>query len=224
MRKTYVLVGALMAGLIMLGAPPVFADQGGDKHGDKRGDKRDTRGARQEKHDNKWSPSDLSQAEREEWKDGRPPGWSRGVKRGWEGRDCPPGLAKKGPCPEARPAAVSHPQAVADPWRDGLERLRRWGRGERRLPSATLDAVLVSFEGAVRHGVPAPMAERLVMTTAQRGVSPRGIEAITRAIAYGAGHGASLRDLEAFADDGLNRNVTADAIALGIYRLSTEQR
>jgi hypothetical protein len=213
MRKTYVLVGALMAGLMMLGAPPVFADKGGEKHGNNR-DKHD---AQQEKHDDKWSPPALSQGEREEWKDGRPPGWSRGVKRGWGGKDCPPGLAKKGQCPEVRPA-------VADPLRDGLERLRRWGRDERRLPSATLDAVLVSFEGAVRHGVPAPMAERLVMTAAQRGVSPQGIEAITRAVAYGAGHGASLKDLETFADQGLNRGVTADAIALGIYRLSTEKR
>ena len=207
MRKTYALVGMLVAGLIMLGAPPLFADKGGEKHGNKH----EKNAAKHEKHDAKWSPPDLSQAEREEWKDGRPPGWSRGVKRGWEGKNCPPGLAKKGQCPEARPA-------------DGLERLRRWGRDERRLPPATLDAVLVSFEGAVRHGVPAPMAERLVMTAAKHGVSPQGIEAITRAVAYGAGHGASLEALETFADHGLNRGVTADAIALGLYRLSTEKR
>jgi hypothetical protein len=222
MRTTYVLVGALTAGLIVLGTPPVFADKGGEKH-EKHGKKQDKHEARQEKHDDKWSPPDLSHAEREEWKDGRPPGWSRGVKRGWRGKDCPPGLAKKGQCPEARPVAVARPQAVADPWRDGLERLRRWGRDERRLPSATLDAVLVSFEGAVRHGVPVPMAERLVMATAARGVSPSGIEAITRAVAYGADHGASLKDLETFTDQALNRHVAADAIALGIYRLSREK-
>jgi len=213
MRKTYALVGALTAGLIILGAQPGFADKDGEKHGNKH----DKNTVKHAKHDDKWSPPELSQAEREEWKDGRPPGWSRGVKRGWGGKDCPPGQAKKGQCPEARPVA-------ADPSRDGLERLRRWGRDERHLSSAALDAVLVSFEGAVRHGVPAAMAERLVMTTAQRGVSPHGIEAITRAIAYGADHGASLKDLETFADDGLKRGVAADAIALGIYRLSTEKR
>jgi hypothetical protein len=92
------------------------------------------------------------------------------------------------------------------------------------LSGPTRDAVLVGFEGAVRHGVPIPVAERLVMVSAERGVSPYGIEAITRAIAYGADRRAPLQELGAFAEYGVNRDVAADAIALGIYRLVTERR
>ncbi len=224
------LAAAVLGCTIVVVAPPAFADQAEKKH-DRRGDradaghddKRDQQKAGHDKHESKWMPSDLSKEEREEWRGSRPPGWSRGVKRGWGDRDCPPGLAKKGRCPDSRATAALQSPTVADPLRDGLERLRRWGL-DHRLSGPTLDAALVGFEGAVRHGVPIPIAERLVMVSAERGVSPSGIEAITRAVAYGADRRAPLMELETFAESGVNRHVAADAIALGIYRLVTERR
>lgn len=180
-------------------------------------DKRATQAAKQgARHEAKWVPPDLSNAEREEWQDGRPPGWSQGVKRGWGDKDCPPGLAKTGRCPEAGPA-------VADALRDALDRFGRWGR-DRRLSAPTLDASLVGLEGAIRHGVPISLAERLVMLSAERRVSPYGIEAITRALAYAADRRAPLPELGTFAEHGVARDVAADAIALGIYRLVAERR
>lgn len=173
-----------------------------------------------------WLPPDLSKEERQEWKDGRPPGWSRGVKRGWRGKDCPPGLAKKGRCHPREIAAA--PQGEQKKWedqvREAIERLKKWGREKMKLPAPTLDAMLIGFEGAMRYGVPMETAERVVTAAAERGVSPYGIEAITRALAYGAERGARLGELESFTQQGLSRGVASDAIALGIYRLAAESR
>ena len=168
-----------------------------------------------------WVPPGLAREDQAEWKDGRPPGWSQGAKRGWRGRDCPPGLAKKGRCGEAR---VATPQAksVEDAVRDGIERLRKWAREKLKLPPRALEAVLVGFEGAARNGVPAPVAERLVMATAERGVTAYGIEATAGALAYGPGRGARPAELESFTAQALQREVPAEAIALGLYRLGAE--
>jgi len=196
------LAAAIVASVVLLGAAPAWADA--DKEGEK------------------WVPPGLSKEERAEWKGGRPPGWSRGAKRGWGGRDCPPGLAKKGRCGDARTATASRPKAGEDAVRDAIERLKKWGREKLKLPPATLDAVLVGFEGAVRQGVPIPAAERVAMAAAERGVSAYGIEALTRALAYGAQRGAPAVELEAFAMQGLQRDVAADALALGLYRLAAD--
>lgn len=173
-----------------------------------------------------WLPPDLSQEERQEWKEGRPPGWSRGVKRGWRGKDCPPGLAKKGRCHPREIAAA--PQSDQKKWedqiREAIERLKKWGREKMKLPAPTLDAMLIGFEGAVRYGVPIATAERVVTAAGERGLSPYGIEAITRALAYGAERNAPLGELESFAQQGLGAGVAAESIALGIYRLAAESR
>jgi hypothetical protein len=222
-------IATILACTIVVVAP-AFADKHDKKHdqqedrdGAKHDKNRDKQEAKLDKHEGTWLPPDLSKEERDEWKDGRPPGWSHGVKRGWGGRDCPPGLARKGQCPDSRVAAFPQRPTVVDAVRDALDRLGKWGR-DRRLSGSTLDAVLVGFEGAVRHGVPIPIAERLVTVSAERGVSPYGIEAITRALAYGADRRAPLQELGTFAEHGVNRDVAADAIALGIYRLVTERR
>ncbi len=170
-----------------------------------------------------WLPPDLSQQERQEWKDGRPPGWSRGLKTGWGRKGCPPGLAKKGRC---QPHAVARGSAAQqktwlDALREAIERLGKWGR-ERKLSSAVLDAVLIGFEGAARHGVPIPTAEALVMASAERGLTPHGIEVITRALAYGAERNAAAANLDAFARQGLGAGAAPEAIALGLYRLAGE--
>lgn len=169
-----------------------------------------------------WLPPDLTREERQEWKGARPPGWSRGEKRGWRGLDCPPGLAKKGRCgPRAAPQA---PPGWDERLREAIERLKKWGREQMRLPAPVLEAVLIGVEGAVRHGVPVDAAERVVRQAAARGVSPYGIEAITRALAYGAARGARLDELESFTHQGLAAGAAEQAIALGIYRRAAEAR
>jgi hypothetical protein len=178
--------------------------------------------AQPKRGDPAWVPPGLSNEERAEWKNGRPPGWSHGAKRGWRGKDCPPGLAKKGRCPDGGVTSAA-PSAATDPLTEALERLRKWGR-ERRLSDATMAAVLTGFEGAVRHGVPIPIAERIVTIAAERGVTPYGIEAVTRATAYGAERGAPLPELQKFAEHGFTSGAAPDAIALGIYRLAAEAR
>lgn len=202
MRIRQVLVGIVLGVFVV--AAPVWADE------------------KAKGPDSKWVPPGLSDEERAEWKDGRPPGWSHGAKKGWRGKDCPPGLAKKGRCPESSVTSAA-PSAATDPLTEALERLRKWGR-ERKLSDLTMAAVLTGFEGAVRHGVPIPIAERLVMIAAERGVTPYGIEAVTRATAYGAQRGAPLHDLQTFAEHGFTSGAAPDAIALGIYRLAAEAR
>lgn len=173
-----------------------------------------------------WLPPGLTQEERQEWKDGRPPGWTHGLKRGWRGKDCPPGLAKKGRCPSRTIASAPHAQQPEweDRLREAIERLKKWGVDKMKLPAAVLDAMLVGFEGAVMHGVPISSAEQVVTAAAERGVSPFGIEAITRALAYGSDRGAGMAELESFVQQGLNRGVAEDALALGIYRLAAEAK
>jgi hypothetical protein len=108
--------------------------------------------------------------------------------------------------------------------KETIERLKKWGREKMKLPAPMLEAVLIGFEGAVRYGVPIPTGERVVMAAAERGISPYGIEAITRALAYGADRGAPLEHLESVTQQGLSQGVAADAIALSLYWLAAEKR
>jgi len=183
-------------------------------------------GAADPKKEPGWVPPGLSQDEKAEWKGGRPPGWSQGVKRGWKGKDCPPGLAKKGRCHprEVSQASPQQQKTWEEQLREGIERLRRWGRDKMKLPAPTLTALLIGFEGAARHGVPLDVAERVAMGAAERGLSALAIEQLTRALAYGADRGVKPADLEAFAQQGLSRGVAAEALALGLYRLAAETR
>lgn len=178
-----------------------------------------------DKRDAKWVPPGLSNAERAEWKSGRPPGWSKGVKKGWRGRDCPPGQAKKGRCPDVPKTTTAAATAApgTNPIQDALERLREWARN-RKLSTPLQQSMLTGFEGAVAHGVPIPVAERFVTNAAERSVAPSGIEVITRALAYGAQRGAPPNQLESFAQDGLASGVAADAIALGLYRIGADAK
>lgn len=170
-----------------------------------------------------WTPPGLSNAETQEWKDGRPPGWSQGAKRGWHGKSCPPGQAKKGRCGPST-ALSAEQRAWEERLRERIERLRRWGRDTLRLPQAVLDALVVGFEGAARHQVPIDIAERLAMDAASHTRSAYGIESITRAVAWGTDHGAAPADLDAFARQSLARGVPPESIALGIYRLAADAK
>ncbi|MBI4638668.1 MAG: hypothetical protein HY727_20215 [Candidatus Rokubacteria bacterium] len=176
--------------------------------------------------DEAWVPPGLSDEERQEWKGGKPPGWTQGAKRGWRGKDCPPGLAKKGKCSkqETAAAATDTQKTLEKQVAEGIERLKKWGREKMKLSPAVVDAMLIGFEGAARSGVPVATAEQTVMATAEKGIGASGIEVITRALAYGATHGGSLADLEAFVRQGLARGVAADALALGVYRQAVEAR
>ena len=168
----------------------------------------------------KWIPPGLSQDERAEWKDGRPPGWSEGQKRGWRAKSCPPGQAKKGRCPDN---PVYTQAVVVDPVFAAIHRLREWAR-RHRLPAPMLDAMLIGFQGAVHHGVPIPIAERFVRGAAERAYPPLAIEKLTRALAYGVRRGVAPDDLYQFAEHGWSRGVLADPLALGLYRMGAEGR
>ena len=173
----------------------------------------------------KWIPPGLSQDEQNEWKDGRPPGWNQGQKKGWAGKHCPPGQAKKGRCGPGTAAAAtsSTTVVVVDPLQAAIQRIIDWARG-RKLSDASLNAMLISLQGAVHYGVPIPVAEKFVMTSADRGVTAAGIEVLGRAIAYGAQRGVAPEHLEHFAESGLSRGVATDAVALGLYRMGAEAR
>jgi hypothetical protein len=167
-----------------------------------------------------WIPPGLSQQERVEWKNGRPPGWSEGEKRGWRGKSCPPGQAKKGRCPDN---VVYTQVAVVDPIQAAIQRLREWAR-QHKLPAPMLDATLIGFQGAVHHGVPIPVAERFVMGAAEHAYPPLAIEKLTRALAYGVRRGVAPDELYQFAEHGWKRGVLADPLALGLYRMGAEGR
>jgi hypothetical protein len=175
----------------------------------------------------KWTPPGLSREEQAEWKNGRPPGWSHGQKKGWRGKSCPPGQAKKGRCPDGVPTSTSAvsplPQPALDPIQAAIERIRDWARN-RKIAAGTLDAMLVGFQGAVHYGVPIPAAEKFVISAADRSVPAAGIEVLTRALAYSAQRGVAPDHLQHFAENGLARGVPTDAIALGLYRMGADAR
>ena len=168
-----------------------------------------------------WVPPGLSDEERAEWKDGRPPGWSQGQKKGWGGKSCPPGQAKKGRCGDGTTSMTSSTQI--DPLQAAIQRIIDWARG-RKLATTTVDAMLIGFRGAVHYGVPIPVAEKFVISVAEREVAATGIEVLTRALAYGAQRGVAPDHLQHFAETGLSRGVAADAVALGLYRIGAEAR
>jgi hypothetical protein len=173
----------------------------------------------------KWLPPGLSTDEQAEWKNGRPPGWSQGQKKGWQGKPCPPGQAKKGRCGPgtAGAAGMTSNTPQMSTLEAAIQRIIDWARG-RKTPQATLDAMLFGLQGAVHYGVPIPVAEKFVVSAAERGVAPAGIEVLTRALAYGAQRGVAPDRLEYFAESGLSRGIAADALALGLYRLGADAK
>lgn len=164
-----------------------------------------------------WMPRGLTKEEQGEWKDGRPPGWSRGGKEGWKGGDMPPGLAKKVP-----PGWSKWNDRKRKQWekelREAGKRIRRLAKKLSNFGEHDLNCALISVEAAAREGVPIKHAFGFVEVAMKMGMGGQGIEASTRAMAYGVGRGTDFGKLAKFMRKRLRDGRKGDELAIDIYK------
>lgn len=185
-------------------------------------------------------PRWLNDEERKEWKNGRPPGWNKGRKTGWDGggrppgwnkgrktgwddRDRPPGqVGKKGARPDYAPG--SWHRWTEQERRRHEERIRHAERRirdsieKKNLPGQILDSATLSLFSAARQGVPVETVGAVIEQGIERGLSPAGIESVTRALSYGVERQADFGQLERIIRNGMNRGLTDDELAMEVYR------
>jgi len=174
-----------------------------------------------------WLPPWLTDAERAEWQNGLPPGWTQGEKVGWRGAGAPPGLVKK---PGGLPPGLAK---KSFPGWDRLtdEQKAAWNKelGEARaavqekgrklkLADADVDSALVSLEAAARAGAPVKNVRSLVEQALDKGVRGRDLETATRAMAYGVGKEVDFDQLGKFVTGKLDEGVRGDDLAVSIYK------
>lgn len=152
-----------------------------------------------------WIPPWLPETEKADWKDGRPPGWSRGFKAG----DLPPGHEKWD--------ATQRSQ-----WEKGLatsrERLDTWMKGRPApVPDPDKQSVLVSLEAGVRSGIPPSACVDVIQSALEKGFKPDEIGRVTRAWADGERENVNSDLLHSFIFNRLQRKMKADDIALDVY-------
>lgn len=168
-------------------------------------------------------PAWIREEERKAWKNGRPPGWDRGKKAGWHGGNLPPGQAKK----KAGP-----PEYAPRSWHRWTEQERhryeeRIGGAERKireliekkgnLPAQMLDSATLSLFSAARQGVPVDTVSAVITRGIEQGLSPQGIESVTRALSYGVERQADFGELEKVIRDNMNRGLTDEDLTMEVY-------
>lgn len=189
----------------------------------------------QERAPGRYRPRRLQAGEAGEWKDGIPPGWSRGDKQGWGGADAPPGQGRGGGEAQARspypPGAKDWDGKRREDWDRRLERARERVREKaQRAENAGPDDVAsadISLQEAAREGVPIEDVESAVSGAIAAGMKGPEIEQMTRAMAYGASQGVGGGRLGAFASSRIEAGERGDDLAVSIYqeadRLQEEQ-
>lgn len=186
-------------------------------------------------------PAWLSEEDRKAWKNGRPPGWDRGRKTGWQDGSQPPGWDRgrktgwqggKVPPGHARKMG-SRPEYAPQSWHQWTEQERnsheeRIKNAERRIrellekkgaiPGQMLDSATLSLFSAAGLGVPVPTASAIIEQGIERGLSPEGIESVTRALSYGTERQTDYAELEKIIRAGMNRGLSEDDLVMEVYR------
>jgi hypothetical protein len=176
----------------------------------------------------KWIPPDLSKDELAEWKDGKPPGWSRGKKKGWRGANMPPGLLKKGgklplglekgPPPGWEKWNDKRKKAWQKELKEAKEKVRLKAKSIKGFSEKDLDSALISIEMSARKGVPVKYVLSFVENAMEKRIKGRGIETATRAIAYGVGKEIDFSQLSKFIHKKLNEGLRNDELSIEIYK------
>jgi hypothetical protein len=160
------------------------------------------------------------------WRDGTPPGWDRGEKRGWGGA-APPGQQRK--AGEGMMEGRRYPARAKD-WGDrekedfdrrlerARERVRAKAQTREGIDEGDIESAEVSVEEASREGVPIEQAESSVDKAMGAGMSGAEIEQMTRAMAYGADKNVDYNELGSFVDRKIDDGERGDDLAVSIYQ------
>jgi hypothetical protein len=186
-------------------------------------------------------PSWLPEEDRKAWKNGRPPGWDRGRKTGWQDGNLPPGWDRgrktgwqDGNLPPGHARKMrSRPEHAPRSWHQWTEQERnryeeQIKNAERRirellekkgsLPGKMLDSATLSLFSSAGMGVPVPTTSSIIEQGIERGLSPEGIEQVTRALSYGAERQADFVELEKIIRTGMDSGLTDDELTMEVYR------
>ena len=109
-----------------------------------------------------------------------PPGWSRGLKTGWGGQTLPPG---------AREWSANRKREFKKDLEGALAKIRERAGGTEGFTEPDLQSALLSLEAMAGKGVPVDEGLLLVERLMDGGMKGRGIESVTRAMAFGVEEG-----------------------------------
>ncbi len=191
----------------------------------KKTDKRveQSKGA-EHRHKHDYRPKEVGADEYRQWKNGIPPGWSRGNKTGWNGAGVPPGQLEDRDL-EARsypPEAERWSKRKKEDWDRQLEeskkRVAESAAKHARASESDRRSAEISVENAARHGVPMQTAEETVDRAIKRGMPGADIERITRAMAYGAGKAIDQERLGVFTRQAIDSGKAGEDVALAVYQ------
>ncbi len=168
-----------------------------------------------EKKGEKWKPPGLSKKEDEDWAKGIPPGWSRGRKVGWRGRNYPPGFdkwdkGKKERCKQDKSEAMKQAEAWV---RVSAESKNM---DEEKIEAET-ESVLTSVDNSAKAGVPLEKVLEVIRKSIDKDVSGRNIERICRAMVHTASEGAGPDAVVEFTGILLDEEVDGREVAFKIY-------
>jgi len=179
------------------------------------------------KGQNNWIPPGLSVTEQAKWINGRPPGWSRGEKQGWENTNMPPGLAKKGKIPpglaKKTPSELAYWSNETEyEWEQNLEDQKRdiynMANSIEDFSQEDLENAIGSLEASARSGVPPGYVGSIIRKAMKKGYKGRGFETTTKALSYGVGKGTNFNKLNKFVHKKLDQNYKGDDLSIEIYK------
>ncbi len=168
-----------------------------------------------EKKGEKWKPPGLSKKENEDWAKGIPPGWSRGRKVGWRGRNYPPGFDKWDEGKKERwKKDKSKAMKQAEAW--ARESAESKNMDEEKIEAET-ESVLASLDNSAKAGVPIEKVLEVIRKSINKDVRVRNIERICRAMVHTASEGVDLGAVVAFTGKLLDEEVDGQEVAFKIY-------
>lgn len=216
--KRFHLILVFLACLMFIlgtGTPAVYA-KGKEKYAQKSKGK-----GHQKKKGKKWIPPYLTEQEKAEWKDGVPPGWSKGKKTGWGGHDVPPGWSKwKKKDKKKWEKDLAKARKKARKWAEKRSRKYGWTKDREGREA---DSFYISVDRTARAGVPVEDVEGLVEKAIKRGMSAEDIGRLTRAVAHGVGRGVGAHDVVVYTEKTMTGEITDEDVVLGVYRWLAKQ-
>jgi len=174
----------------------------------------------------RYKPRGLTDEDMMEWRNGNPPGWSRGEKTGWGGAGAPPGQMKKHGEQEIihiyPRGSENWDTRKKEDWQSSLEqsraRILELIRTRKGMSSDDEESAILSIDGAAWEGVPLVHIESNMNRAITRGMRGPDIEKVTRAMSYGVDKNTDYNRLDQFIEQKMYEGETGDDLALSIYR------
>ncbi len=167
-------------------------------------------------------PANLDEQQVKDWKNGVPPGWSKGEKTGWQGKNMPPGLAKKHGAKD-KTKDRKHPgnwdtmkKGDQTTWTERMEKIKE--RISKAKKDQEAETMLFSAEEAAGAGVPLDQLDSLTDKFIKKQLSAEEYEKTTRAMAYGVDRKVDFKQLGTFVNTNIDQGVRGDELAVKIYR------